>query len=40
MSMRVKVNNTSVNLAHDDTIVNLCDIYKVTNAKKDELVMV
>ena len=38
--MRVKVNNTTVNLVHDDTIANLCDTYEVENTKRGEKVMI
>ena len=39
-AMRVKVNNTTVNLVHDDTIVNLCDTYEVENTQRGEKVMI
>ena len=37
---RIKLDNTSINLAHKDTIVNLCDTYRVENTQRGEHVMI
>ena len=36
----MKLDNTSINLVHEDTVVNLCDIYGVENTKRGEDIMV
>ena len=34
------MDNTSVNLVHEDTVVNICDTYGVENTKRGEHIMV
>ena len=34
------MDNTNVNLVHEETIVNLCDVYRVENTQGGEHVMI
>ena len=37
---RLKVDNIIVNLIHEETVVNLCDTYRVENTQVEEHVMI